>query len=530
MVEFELKQSTTSTKPKDIDDTIVPTSSIDIEGKIVNLDERRLRAQGHEAQLERSFTWLGASALAYSICNPWLSYASFFGLVLAQGGGQTAMFSILVGAVVQWIIFLGGAEFCSALPSSGGPYHFAYVVAPQKTRNFAAYMTGFLNILAWLIGTSSGTIYTAISAFGCATIWFPDFAQERYQVYLCYLGVIIISLIPICTIPQKYLDKWTKSCMALSLIGMFTTIGITLGMGRGHYSSGSIFVDFKGITGWSPGTGWLLAIANSLYCYAGNGSVIHLAEEIPDPGRKLPQIINMAMLMGVILVIPWIVALLYCIQDIEAVQTSFLPSLEVFAQITRSKSAAIGLQAFMTLLYYTCIPSQWITCSRLIWAFARDNGLPFSSYWQHVDSKLGIPWRTTLLSASFCAIYGALYVASSTAYNSIINTNCLLLNIAYVIPQAILLIEGRSKLPNRDFNLGKLGYPINICSVLLLILIGVLFCMPQTNPTTVGSMNYNTPVLLGLFILICLFWLERRKKFSGPDIDWDMLDVANTVQ
>jgi hypothetical protein len=49
---------------------LAQTPSLDIEGKVDDLDGRRLRAQGHEAQLERSFTWLRASALAYRSVIP----------------------------------------------------------------------------------------------------------------------------------------------------------------------------------------------------------------------------------------------------------------------------------------------------------------------------------------------------------------------------------------------------------------------------------------------------------------------------
>lgn len=47
----------------DNDITLVPTH--DIEGKYEDLDDRRLRAQGHTSQLGRSFSWLGAVGLAY---------------------------------------------------------------------------------------------------------------------------------------------------------------------------------------------------------------------------------------------------------------------------------------------------------------------------------------------------------------------------------------------------------------------------------------------------------------------------------
>ncbi|KAG5761389.1 hypothetical protein H9Q72_010493 [Fusarium xylarioides] len=482
-------------------------------GSIIDADDRRLRAQGHKAELERSFSWLGALSLAYSISNSWLTYASSFGLVLIYGGGVTTLFALLIAAAAQWIVFLGLAELCSAFPSSGGQYHFTYIIASSKTRNFGAYVTGSINILAWWITTCSGLIYTAISAFGCAAAWFPDFAQQRYQVYLCYLGITVLSPIPRLhdRIDYRILPHWNG----------------THHMADGDYAPGTIILENRGISGWNTGTGWLLSIAAALYCFAANGAVTHIAEELPNPGRKLPQVLNMSMAMGVVIVIPWTVAMLYSIKDLSAVQSSFLPSFEVFYQATGSKAAATGLQAYLTFLYYTCIPSQWVTCSRITWAFARDQGLPFSEYWQHIDPKRGIPWRTTLLSAAFCALYGLIYVASTTAFNSIINATCLMLNLSYVIPQGVLLTQGRGKLPRRAFNLGKLGFAVNLYSVVFMIVIGVVFCLPQTNPTTAGSMNYNAPVVVGLFTIVCLLWIERRSKFNGPHIDWDLLNEAN---
>lgn len=119
----------------------------------------------------------------------------------------------------------------------------------------------------------------------------------------------------------------------------------------------------------------------------------------------------------------------------------------------------------------------------------KQNGLPFSDYWSEVDSKRNIPVRATLLSAGFCVIYGLLYIASTQAFNSIINTAVLMLNITYTVPQAILLFQGRDILPSRPLNLGFLGYGIHIFSVLWLILSGIFFCFPTSNPPTLANMN-----------------------------------------
>lgn len=89
----------------------------------------------------------------------------------------------------------------------------------------------------------------------------------------------------------------------------------------------------------------------------------------------------------------------------------------------------------------------------------------------------------------FCAIYGVIYIASTAAFNSIVNTTILMLNITFVVPQGILLTRGRKWLPKGPYTLGKFGYAVNAFSVVWMILSGIFLCFPVSNPTTLGSMN-----------------------------------------
>lgn len=101
-----------------------------------------------------------------------------------------------------------------------------------------------------------------------------------------------------------------------------------------------------------------------------------------------------------------------------------------------------------------------------------------------------MPVRTTLLSASFFIVFGLLYIASSTAFNSFVNMAALLVNIAYTVPQGILACRRRHRLSStRAFNLRMAGYVVNVFSVCWLVLVGVLFCFPVRVPTSGGGMN-----------------------------------------
>lgn len=82
-------------------------------------------------------------------------------------------------------------------------------------------------------------------------------------------------------------------------------------------------------------------------------------------------------------------------------------------------------------------------------------------------------------------------MASSQAFNSIITTAVLGVNISYAVPQAITLFHGReNKLPERPFKLSKVvGYLCNAWTPLWVTTIGIFICFPNKLPVDAGSMN-----------------------------------------
>lgn len=182
------------------------------------------------------------------------------------------------------------------------------------------------------------------------------------------------------------------------------------------------------------------------------------------------------------------------------------------------------------LYMLAAMPPQFVACGRIAWAFARDGGTPFPDYFAHIDSKLQFPARATVAALAFNSLYGLLYLASTTAFNSIITSAVLFLNITLAAPQTILVLRGRNRLPKRPLKLGYLGLFCNIFSTLWIPVLVVLVCMPPALPVTVGSMNYTSPVLVAILLLIIGFWFVFGHQFEGPKIDWEMLNAGNAIE
>ena len=113
------------------------------------------------------------------------------------------------------------------------------------------------------------------------------------------------------------------------------------------------------------------------------------------------------------------IALFFSMNDVDnLVDTSTgVPILALFYQAIGSKGGAIALEALIMVTGIGCQIASHTWQSRLCWSFARDGGIPFSSYFSKVDRRLNVPVRAHFMSCVIVSIVGCLYLGSYTAFN-----------------------------------------------------------------------------------------------------------------
>ena len=482
-----------------------------------------LLAQGHKTAMRRSFSPLAALGLGFSITNSWVGYLSCFGQNLAYAGPNSVVFGLLAAAAIQWVITLGLSEISSCFPSSGGQYHFVFILAPKGSRKFAAFTIGWMNIVGWSVALCSGVSVVVASVSGLIAFWDETFQATQWQSYLIYLAVTFFSVSPLFLGPQL-IPRIVQVSLAFSVTGLIIIFCLVLLLRKQSQPLSFITNPGPGSSGWGIGPAWLLGITNSMYAFGATDAVIHIAEEMKDPEWRLPQAMNLTMTIGFFTAFPLLLVLMLSMANVEAVMHSTLPYAELFHQITGSRIITTLIMCWVTIVLFSALIGQWVTCGRLAWAFARDGGLPYSSFFSHISGRHKFPVRTTLLALVFCSIYGLLYLISTTAFNSIITSAVLYLNITYAAPQGLIAVRGRKNvLPNRRFDLGCIGYACNFLSPILVTLVGVFICFPPELPVTHSNINYTPVVLIALCLVILGFWSTMGHKFEGPRIDWDVL-------
>ena len=293
---------------------------------------------------------------------------------------------------------------------------------------------------------------------------------------------------------------------------------------RRHSQPIGTLLDTSGSSGWSGGIAWVLGVTNSMYPFACSDAAIHIAEEMINPAKRLLQVAFVILGVGFATAFPLILLMMLSITDKDAVVQSPLPYAEAFYQMTGNKALTIFMTIWVTFILFSALIGQWIVVGRLAWAFARDGGLPWSSFFAYISPRFGFPVRTTLVALIFCCAYGLLYLVSTTAFNSIITSTVLLLNITYCAPQLILALRGRREtLPEHPVDFGWFGTFCNHLSPVLVLVLAVLVCFPPERPVTASNSNYNPVVLVTCCAAILMVWRFLGKNFEGPKINWEVL-------
>ncbi|KAJ3580470.1 hypothetical protein NPX13_g87 [Xylaria arbuscula] len=490
-------------------------------------DQLLLRAQGHEEEMPRQFSLLAALGLAFSITNSWVAISATFQQPMTAGGGPGVVYSLLVAAFSCAIITSGLAELASAFPTSGGQYHFAFMVSSEKSRAAVAFFTGWLSVVGWILCTAASAIYAAQIIAAIASAFHPEYEPTAWQIWLIYVLIMALCTLVLTMLPTL-LARIEKISFFVSVVGFVVFLIVILATASPKNTTNLVFATSNNQSGWSDGLGFLLSVGTAMYTFIGTDSVIHISEEIPNPQRNVPRTMGLTILIGIATAVPWSIAFLYSGGDYETLRTTLQPIHTMF--LSASKNPAVA--AFFTIWYLIAYMGATLSChaatGRQAWAFARDGGLPYSDWIGIIHPKFQMPMNSTILCAIVISVYGLIYIGSTTAFNSFVNASILVLNVSYVVPQAVVLWQGRERvLPPRELNLGRLGPWVNGFSVAWILLYTVLFSFPLTYPTTAQSMNYVSVVSAGIIVIVLGVWYGgKRNTFKGPKL---FIEDTNSV-
>jgi amino acid transporter len=244
-------------------------------------------------------------------------------------------------------------------------------------------------------------------------------------------------------------------------------------------------------------------------------------DEVKGARTRVPHSMITAVVLNSIMQFGFVMALMFCIGDVDKVTNSptGLPIIEVLYEATKSKPATNFLLVMIAFVLFVSLFNILASAARLTWAFARDNGLPFSKTFSYVHPTLKIPVNSLLLVGVIMCLLALIYIGSSTAFNALISLPTIALYISYFIPTLFIVIR---KLQNRHpkygpFKLGRWGLPINLFALVYILYMLTFVGFPTVVPVTASNMNYAGPLVVALILLAIGDWfITGKKRFVVP--------------
>ncbi|KAL8686233.1 MAG: hypothetical protein Q9218_007252, partial [Villophora microphyllina] len=269
---------------------------------------------------------------------------------------------------------------------------------------------------------------------------------------------------------------------------------------------------------------------------------VHLCEEILNASTVVPWAMVFSIGVNGVLGLAMVIFLLFCIGDIDKAIASptHYPFIEIFYQgVRNSKGGAIALVSLIDILFVFCCISVMAASSRMMWAFARDKGLPGWQYLSRsgltvVPMAFQIEPRTklpifALVTTMFITLFIALInIGSTTALNAVLSLVVSGFLGSYIPPIALILYhrlhQSRSqKLRFGPWRLGKWGAPINIFALLWTVLAMFFSFWPASVPVVAATMNwscllYGATTLFGVDQIV-FYMVYAKRVYKGPIIE-----------
>lgn len=361
----------------------------------------------------------------------------------------------------------------------------------------------------------------------------PEYVPERWHVFIGQLTISWISCLTV-LFANRALPMISNVGIVFILGGVLSTILVCAIMphqtGAGYATSSFVWKDWMNQTGYTNnGFVFLAGMLNGAYSVGTPDCCAHLAEEIPNPKRNVPLAMAAQMSIGFFAAFFYMIAIFYATTDLDAVLSSpYFPLMQIYIQATGSTAGTMGLLFVIFLPLACCCIGTFITAGRGVWTLARDDAIPFSSTLGKISPRFKNPFNATLLCGCFSTVLGAIYVASTTAFNAFVGSFVVLSTLSYLAAILPFILTKRfSKIPGTTGNnmtpgpfqmSNAVGYLVNGVSCAYIVVFVVIFCFPYQMPVNAVNMNYASLLAGAVTLASGGWWFVGGKGYVGPRV------------
>lgn len=493
----------------------------DYSDKDAKEDIKVLHGMGYAQELSRSMSKFSNFAISFSIICILSGGINSFAQAISSVGGAGAGIGWIVGCVLSGMFALAMAQIASAFPTAGGLYHWASILGGR----FWGWMTAWLNLLGLITvlgAINIGTAYFFAGTFGGMFGFTGTDPQvigfvvviTAIQALFNHLGIKVTTML---TDVSGYIIFVTTAVLVLACLYFAPAIDISRLWTFTNYSGdagGGVFPQSDNM-----GYLFLLCLLLPVYTITGYDASAHTSEETKNAATAVPKGIVNAVICSSLVGWLMICAITLAIPDLAVAAGQgwgmFFGTMDAILPSALKNVLYLGI--FVAQLI--CGLATVTSASRMLFAFSRDDGMPFGSKTlATVSPKYRTPVAAIWTSAVLCILYVLLALSikldGTSIYVIVVNSTLVFLFLSFTVPLvAGLFAYGTSKWTTPGPWAMSAGV-YKLVTVLSVVGMGVILFIAIAPP------NERVLYVVGGFIALALLvWVAfENRRFQGPPI------------
>ncbi len=500
-------------------------------------DTKVLHSMGYAQELARRMGAFSNFAISFSIICILAGGITSFPLAMATGGAFEATVGWIVGGLFALLVAACLGQIASSYPTAGALYHWSSILGGRGW----GWATAWINLLGLIFVVASvdvgvwqlfrdlvvaGVFHHDVTAWtslptdplpaGMTLDQVNANNANAYYVQIAAVSAIVIVQALVNHFGIRLTTLLTDFSGYLILVVAVVLTAMFFIWGARNFDQAFTFANNTGDAGggYVPAArtavvAFLVGLLYPLYTITGFDASAHTSEETSDARRAVPRgmihSVFWSLVFGFVMAVSFVVAspdLAATAKDGAAAWFNLFNNLPAPGWLKDVVAISIVLANFI------CALAGLTSTSRMIYAFARDGGLPGSSLWKQVSPK----WRTPVPGIWLAAVLSVAATLYSPAFAALAAGCALFLYVSYAMPIAAgLFAEGRSWKEFGPFRLGVFSKPMAV-----LVIIGTFILMyAGIQPPFDILINYA----IGLIVLLIVLWFGiESRRFKGPPI------------
>ncbi len=491
------------------------------ETAVLARDKAMLHSMGYAQELFRGMRTFQNFAISFSIICILSGGINSFSQGIGSVGGASIGLGWPLAALFSLLFALAMGQIGSAYPTAGGLYHWGSLLGGR----FWGWITAWFNLVGLitvLAAINVGTYLFLVGAFAPAlgldpaVLTPPEPTANSIAIQAIVVGLITISQGLFNHLGIRLTSRLTDFSGYVIFAGAVALTVTLLAYAPSHDISRLwTFHNYSGDPGggtWPESKSlvylFLLGLLLPAYTITGFDASAHTAEETVDAAHSVPKGMVQAVIWSAIFGYVMLSAIILAAPSMDDAAKQ---GGNVFFWIMDSvvpHGLKLALYVIIAVAQYLCGLATVTSASRMIFAFARDGGLPASGSLRGISPRFRTPvvaiWTVVVLSIGF-TIY-------APVYTTIAAVCVIFLYVSYALPITAGLLSFRRRWTTMGpFDIGA-AFPV--VAVLCIVAAAALLYIGTRPPN-----DQALTVTAGVVALAVLVWfgLERR-RFAGPPI------------